>query len=157
MNVLKILFFFMLMPHFVVNSALAGDERSLLTSKDGYLGGFSKVNSKKVSGKIDLEIYNPYIDNIVSHGLPDINKTKRISIEYDEIWERKRTDYLTNDEIKKYEKDLDIILVYFKNNRIQACVVKKKFVANPLTNQNFSAPEYKITSLETREEVMKNY
>lgn len=157
MNILRAFFIFLFMSLLLVNSAFAGDDSELLTRKDGYLSGFSKNDRKKVSGKIDLEIYKPYIDNIVSHGLPDINKTKKISIEYDEIWERKKTDFLTKDEIIKYYNELDIILVYLKKDQIQACVVKTKFISNPLTNLKFSTPEYKITSLETREEIMKNY
>jgi len=139
-----------------VHSVFAVDDKALL-KKDGYLGKFTKSNCKKISGKIALEIYKPYVDNITSHGYKDINKTKQLTVEYDEIWERKRTDYLTKAEIRKYGKDLDMIVVYFKNNQIQAFILKKKFTGNPLTGQNFPRAEYKITELETRDEIIKHY
>ena len=92
-------------------------------TQKGYVGGFSKSDCKKKSGKITLEIYKPYIDNITSHGLPNINKTRKLNIEYDEIWRRKSADNLTNSEVRKWRDQLDIITIYMRNNRIQACVV----------------------------------
>jgi hypothetical protein len=142
MNISRLIFIILLLYFVPVNSVFAENDRVLLTQK-GYVGGFTKSNCKKVSGKITLVIYQPSIDYKTSHGLPNINKTPKLTIEYDEIWER-----------KEYA---DKITVYMKNNQIQACVVRNKLVANPLTGQKFSKPEYIINSLETRAEVMKNY
>jgi hypothetical protein len=156
MTILKLIMICLLVTFASVHSVFAVDDKALL-KKDGYLGRFSKSNSKKISGKITLEIYKPYVDNFASHGYPDINKTKILTIKYDEVWERKRTDYLSKAEIRKFGKDLDLIVVYFKYNLIQASIVKKKFIGNPLTGQKFPGAEYKIISLETRDEIIKHY
>jgi len=156
MTILRLIAFCLLVNFVNYHGAFAVDDKSIL-KKDGYLGQFSKSNCKKISGKISLEIYKPYVDNITSHGYSDLNKTKKLAVEYDEICERKRTDYLTKAEIRKHGKDLDLMVVYFKNNQIQAFILKKKFTGNPLTGQSFPRAEYKITELETRDEIIKHY
>jgi hypothetical protein len=130
------------------------DEQKKLT-KTEYYGDFSKAKKTRTSGKITLTIWEPYLQHMQRIGAGNIIPVTNLSVYCDEIWEKKATQLVSKEEVKKYWNELDIYKLYWKNGKVQASTVLKRYVSNPITNQRLPKPEYKITAIETREEVFK--
>lgn len=135
--------------------ASQSDEQKKLT-KTEYFGDYSKATKKKTTGKVSLVVWEPHIQKLQNAGFTAaIPRTRKLTINYDEIWETKYTELLTKEEIKKYWNDLDILRLYWKDGKIQAAVVLKKYILNPITNEKFSKAEYRITYLHSRDEILE--
>jgi hypothetical protein len=146
-----------LLPYKYVQHAYASqsDEQKKLT-KTEYFGDYSKAIRKKTAGKVSLIVWEPHIQKLQNAGFTAaIARTRSLTINYDEIWETKYTELLTKEEIKMYWNDLDILRLYGKDGKIQAAVGLKKYISNPITNMRLSKPEYKITNLHSRDEILK--
>jgi len=130
------------------------NEKTALLNTTFY-GDFRKAKKIKKTGKAVLEIWKDraeYIKNKLRYS-PEIYK---LTVEYDEIWERKVDDSLTEEEKKKSWNDLDISKIYWKGNNVQASTLERKFISNPLTGEKFSAPIYKMIMIDDRSLILKN-
>ena len=155
--VLLISLCFSLLSHKYTQNAYASqsDEQKKLT-KTEYFGDYSKATKKKTTGKVSLVVWEPHIQKLQNAGFTAvIPRTRKLTINCDEIWETKYTELLTKEEIKKYWNDLDILRLYWKDGKIQAAVVLKKYISNPITNEQFSKAEYRITYLHSRDEILE--
>ena len=137
-----------------VSASQSEEQRKLMRTE--YFGDYSKASKKMVTGKALLVVWEPYVLNLQRAGLQGaLPRVRSLSVEYDEIWETKRTDLLTKEEIKKHWKDLAISRLYWKNGQIQATVVLNNFNGNPFTNERFKSNEYHITNLHSRDEALE--
>lgn len=131
------------------------DEQKKLI-KTEFFGDYTQAKIKKVVGKVTLVVWEPHIQKLERAGFTAIiPQNKSMTINYDEIWEKKFTELLTKEEIKKWWNDLDIGKLYWKNGKVQAAVVLKKYIENPITNERFTKGEYKITDLFSRNEILQ--
>lgn len=130
-----------------------GNEKARYKNSGSYLGKNAKPIIKKENGTIQLSVSQEHKNNIVdkfgANAAGVISPTNSITVSYDEIWDYKVTDGLSESEIRQYSKDLDIIRSYWKSGEIQASVVLKK------KNYNGTA-KHVITSIESRDQVLSN-
>ncbi|MGB7292142.1 MAG: hypothetical protein WBD99_08220 [Thermodesulfobacteriota bacterium] len=130
------------------------DEKTALLNSS-YYGDFRNAKKIKKTGNVVLEIWSDRAQHIKKRlgYSPEINK---LTVAYDEIWERKVDDFLSEEEKRKSRNDLDISKIYWKQNKVQASTLERKFSSNPLTGEKFSVPIYEIIELDDRSRVLKN-
>jgi hypothetical protein len=141
--------------------AIADDlhnEKILL--KDSYFGNFTKAKIKKMPGNIKLEVWQPWIQHVKKNVPPQLqsallNGPETLSVEYDEIWIAENNEGLTESEKKKYKNQLDILKMYWKNEKVQACTIEKFYLGNPLTEAPLSPPAHKITDIYDRSRIIQ--
>jgi hypothetical protein len=126
-----------------VNNAknvLSVEQRKLTNTE--WFGDFSKASKKKTIGKVVLTVWAPYIQHLQKIGATAIiPKTTVLTVDFDEIWELKYA---------------DISRLYWKDGKIQAGLSLKEYISDPITNQKFPSPEYKITYIGSRAEMLQN-
>ena len=75
---------------------------------------------------------------------------QKLTVEFDEIWIAENDAFLTESEKRQYKDQLDILKLYWKEGKVQACTVEKLYNVNPVTGANLSTPAYKITDINDR-------
>jgi hypothetical protein len=68
-----------------------------------------------------------------NYGERDGDGVMKLSVDFDEIWIREKTEYLTAAEIKKWKGTLDIFKLYWKNGKIQAFTIESYFTVDPIS------------------------
>lgn len=134
------------------------NERKAL--QDSYFGNFSNTKIQKKSGKIKLEVWNPWVQNVQKNFSPQfqgalLSGPQKLTVEYDEIWIAENNENLIESEKKKYKVQLDILKLYWKEGKIQASTVEKFYLGNPLTKEKLSPPAHKITDIQDRSFILK--
>jgi hypothetical protein len=133
--------------------AKSDEQQKLANSR--HFGDNWKTATVKPGSRLSLEVWEPHIQKLVRVGLTDaMQQTWTLAIEYDEVWERKHTKYLSSQDVKKHWNDLDITRLYWLEGTVQAAVVLKKYGSNPISHEKFARPEYKIIDLLSREEIL---
>lgn len=128
------------------------NEKNALLNTNAF-GDWRKAKIAKKSGKITLELWRDRAE-FLKKKLGIVYDIPKLEVEYDEIWERKKEDYLTKEELRKWQKDLNILRFYWKGDKIQGYSENGKFISNPLTGENFSAPIWKIILIADREKIL---
>ncbi|MEW6291271.1 MAG: hypothetical protein AB1545_15630 [Thermodesulfobacteriota bacterium] len=72
---------------------------------------------------------------------------RNLTIVYDEIWEADDAAFLTPAEIQKYKNDLNHIKIYWKNDKVQAYVIERKYT---------STGAHEVTDIFDRAYILKN-
>ena len=134
------------------------NERKAL--QDSYFGNFSNTKIQKKSGKIKLEVWNPWVQNVQKNFPPQfqgalLSGPQKLTVEYDEIWIADNDENLTESEKRKYKGQLDILKLYWKEGKVQASTVEKFYLGNPLTEEKLSPPAHKITDIQDRSFILK--
>ena len=134
------------------------DERKAL--QDSYFGNFSNAKIQKKSGKIKLEVWNPWVQNVQKNFPPQfqgalLSGPQELTVEYDEIWIAENDENLTESEKRKYKGQLDILKLYWKEGKVQASIVEKFYLGNPLIEEKLSPPVHKITDIQDRSFILK--
>ncbi len=130
-----------------------------------YVESNELVNVTKETGHESFKIWDDYYQYQCqlwskSKLTPDkLFPCRYLDIEYDEIWEYKRTEFLTPEEIKG--AFLNKWYFYFKEKKIQGYVICQFFVYSPLEGyqENMAitnkSPQYKIINLLDRKLCLK--
>jgi hypothetical protein len=133
------------------------DEKAKILSSQS-LGDYSKAKKVKKSGKITLQLWEPYIE--YANRIPDsslrnvmLRYNKKIDVSYDEIWTWVRDDGFTQAEKNRLSGQFDIHKVYWKNNKVQALTVEKYYISNPNTKDKVG--KHKITQVWDRESILR--
>ena len=134
------------------------NERKAL--QNSYFGNFSNTKIQKKSGKIKLEVWNPWVQNVQKNFPPQfqgalLSGPQKLTVEYDEIWIAENNENLTESEKRKYKGQLDILKLYWKEGKVQASTVEKFYLGNPLTEEKLSPPAHKITDIQDRSFILK--
>lgn len=118
---LTILFSFIFVS---INCYAAGEEQKLLNSSNFIFVDLpNKYKEIKSQGKEDIKVWREVVSSV--------GNVKSLSIEYDKKWVLENTLYFSDYEARvKYKGQLDIHEVFWKNNEIQAYVVKKYYPAH---------------------------
>ena len=140
------------MLSFVVFILLSSTAHSQMNEKaqlrDSFFGDFTKAKIEKKIGKSTLQVWEPHIK--YSNTLPPVMKDVMLAgvvnmqVEYDEIW-------------KIWKNQLDRTVLYWKDNKIQACTLEKSYLGDPSTGKKLSAPSYKVVNIYDRAYVLINY
>jgi len=144
---------------YFIAPAFAGivDEKSAL--QDSYYGDFEKATVQKKRGRINLEVWKPYIQYVKK--MPPhmqkvyLNCSQKLIVDFDEIWIAENDEYLTKSEKTKYKGQLDIMKLYWKGGKVQAYTLEIFYKANPLTETNLSHPSHKLTNIINRKDILK--
>ncbi|MDD2717221.1 MAG: hypothetical protein PHW04_15135, partial [Candidatus Wallbacteria bacterium] len=72
------------------------------------------------------------------------------SFDYDEVWSRKCTEFLTITEVEANYNSLDEIRLYFYQGVFVCSTLLKMFESDPITKESFSKPRYEIIQIEDR-------
>ena len=118
-------------------------------------GGRSNASKENKIGKISLTLWPSYFYYIKSKNLK-YSGVQRLDVQFDEIWTWLNDDYLTPTEKQQLKNELDIYKVYWRDNKVQAATVEKKYTIDPSTGIPLSKPMYKITSLDDRLIVLRH-
>jgi hypothetical protein len=133
------------------------NEKSKIMSSSS-LGDWAKAKKIKKSGKVTLQVWDPYLDytkTIPDTSLKDamLKNTNKTNVDYDEIWIWERNDLFTPAERNKLKGQFDIHKLYWKDNKVQAFTLEKYYISNPINNKKVG--KHKITQVWDRDMVLK--
>lgn len=135
------------------------NEKSLMLNSSSYgLGDWDKAKIIKKSGKISLQVWDPYIDyakTVQDKSMRNVmlQNTIKLDIDFDEIWIWERNDLFTPAERNKLKGQFDIHKLYWNGNKVQAFTLEKYFISNPINNKKVG--KHKITQVWDRDMVLK--
>ena len=132
------------------------EKPSMLRSSS--LGDWDKAKKIKKSGKISLQVWDPYIDyakTVQDKSMRNVmlQDTNKLDIDYDEIWIWERNDLFTPAERNKFKGQFDIHKLYWKGNKVQAFTLEKYYISNPINNKKIG--KHKITQVWDRDKVLR--
>jgi hypothetical protein len=139
-------------------------ENILKNPKFLYYGDFKKAEKQYKEGSTTLTVWTPYVkymryvqNKYLSNAIkPFLRGVNELTVKYDEKWIWINDRHLDQLQKKAYQSTLDRNIWYWKNKKIQACVLEEYFESNPLTNEKLLTPEHKITSIYDREYILKD-
>jgi hypothetical protein len=139
-------------------SLKAEDNEKVSMLRSSSLGDWDKAKKIKKSGKILLQVWDPYIDyaktvqdkSMRNVMLQNINKN---NIDYNEIWIWERNDLFTPAERKKFRGQFDIHKLYWKDNKVQGFTLEKYYISNPINNKKIG--KHKITQVWDRDMILR--
>jgi len=132
------------------------DEKAKLLNSS--FGDFRQAKKIKKHGKESLAVWQPHIQ--YSKTLPSAMKNvmlkgvMKLSVEYDEIWKWENEEGLSPNERKKFKGQNDIYKLYWKENKVQAGTVEKRYVNNPFTGKKLPKPSHKIWQIYDRNYIL---
>jgi uncharacterized membrane protein YvbJ len=138
----------------LINHADKNEKEILI---DAAYGDYRKAKKLKKSGKATLKVWQSYISHMDKHFGPAPYRVESLNVEYDEIWEREYTDFLTPQEIRdarKKGKKFNLNKLYWKNDKVQAFVLESPYIFDPYTGERFEKVKYKIIGIDTRETIL---
>ena len=139
MSIRTMLSVFLSCLFFTVFAQAETDEKALLLNSTSF-GTLTDYQSKKEKKPVNtkLSVYNK---TVMTTG-----NQRDLSVNYNEVWRIVDKDRLTAQEVERFKGQLNIIKLYWRDNKIQALAVERYFV---------DEKKHFVTDIFDREKILK--